>query len=99
MPEPSDEISAIVDYGNRLKMRKENELLYKRLKSFFNIQVRNIIIILIVLYYFRSLILQNSTKYDLTQSRNIYTQPRYGQQHGGGVIMDLYGYEDNRLLM
>ena len=98
MPEPSDEISAIVDYGNRLKMRKENELLYKRLKSFFNIQVRNIIIILIVLYYFRSLILQNSTKHDPTQSRNIYRQPRYGQQHGG-VIMDLYGYEDNRLLM
>lgn len=53
-------IQAVVDYGERLKTRSENDILYRNLTNYIGIQTRNIIIIAIILYYFRSLILEKN---------------------------------------
>ena len=55
-------MQAVLDYGERLKTRSENDILYQKITTFWHIQIRNIIIILIVLYYFRNLISENGIK-------------------------------------
>jgi hypothetical protein len=47
-------LRAVLDYGDRLKTRAENDILFDRIKSHIN----SIIICIIILYYFRHVILE-----------------------------------------
>ena len=46
-----DKTNALIDYNERLKIRSENDILYDRLSSYFDIQIRNVIIIVMLIYF------------------------------------------------
>lgn len=50
-------IRAVVDYGERLKTRSENDVLYQKITSFISIRVYQIVLVIIILVYFRNLVL------------------------------------------
>jgi hypothetical protein len=54
-------IQAVIDYGERLKLRSENDILYDKMTSFWHIQIRNVIIVMAIIYYFRNLIIEKKT--------------------------------------
>jgi hypothetical protein len=51
-------LRAVIDYGERLKTRSENDILFDRIKSHIN----SIIICIIILFYFRHIILEIKPK-------------------------------------
>ena len=53
-------IQAIIDYGERLKIRSENDILYQKITTFWHIQIRNIVLLIILIWYFRDLILKKN---------------------------------------
>ena len=79
-------IQAVLDYGERLKIRSENDILYQKFTTYFDIQIRNVIIILIILWYFKELIqnqqnnMNNSTQKNEQKYVLYYLQPGFGQQ-------------------
>jgi hypothetical protein len=51
-------LRAVLEYGDKLKTRAENDILFDRIKSYINM----IIICMIILFYFRHIILEIKPK-------------------------------------
>ena len=77
-------VQAIVDYGEQMKMRNENNILYDKITSYISIQFRNVIIIMIILYYFRNLIIntqyENQNKY-MKENQNKYMKENQNKNY------------------
>lgn len=50
-----EKLRAVLDYGEKLKIRAENDILFDKIKSHINL----VIIVIMILYYFRHIILDN----------------------------------------
>lgn len=90
-------IQAILDYGERLKMRSENDILYQKITTYVSIQIRNILLILIILYYFRHLILENR-KETKKESFSQHMVPKFEQPYFNPMFESLTFNNSTRLL-
>jgi len=52
-----EKLNAVLDYGEKLKMRAENDILFDKIKAHINL----VIIVIMILYYFRHIILETTT--------------------------------------
>jgi hypothetical protein len=60
-------LRAVLEYGDRLKTRSENDILFDKIKSHIN----TIVICIVILYYFRYIIVEmKSTKPNYSRCNN-----------------------------